>query len=203
MNLGFNPRAVAGALLCAIALAPVTARAAEEHRGFMVYLQGGGYSPVADLTEDGTASFKTGFVVGGGVGYRFNRYLALRGSLNYARTEAEAARRTARHAVNGMDVDRLLYDADLQLRYPTERGFSPYVFAGGGAVTISPDVDGVDSFTKGAGKFGIGFSYDFRDSGVSLFAEGTGWVYGFDRYDFDKTQVDIAWTAGIAYRFGL
>jgi opacity protein-like surface antigen len=198
MNLKSHLTVLAGALSCAILLAPTAAGAADDEPGFLVYLQGGGYSPVTDLDDDGAASFDTGYVLGGGIGYRFNRHVALRTSFNYARTDVDLGRSQA----GNVDFERLIYDIDLQLRFPTQSGFAPYVFAGGGGITMEPDIEGADSFTKGAGKFGLGFSYDFSNSGVSLFAEGTGWVYGFDRFGYDKTQVDIAWTAGVAYRFG-
>ncbi len=192
--------ALAGALVVSLgALTPVAASAADEDSGVFVYAQGGGYSPVQDLNDPGTAQFKTGFVAGGGLGYRFNRYVALRGNFNFARTEADA--RT--FVIDGTKFNRFLYDADVQLRYPSDGGLAPYLFAGGGAVTVKQDIDNApDSFTKGAGKFGVGLSYDFPKSGASVFAEGTGWVYKWDRFGFDKTQVDIAWTAGVAYRFG-
>ena len=47
-----------------------------------------------------------------------------------------------------------------------------------------------DSFTEGAGKFGVGFSYQIPRSKVRLYIEGAGWVYKWDRYGFDKTQFD-------------
>jgi hypothetical protein len=37
---------------------------------------------------------------------------------------------------------------------------------------------------------------------MSMPRRGTGRVYGFERHGLDKTQVDIAWTAGLVCRFG-
>jgi hypothetical protein len=118
IGLGRSEGTNVEALLCAIALAPVTARAAEENRGFLIDLQGGGYTPVSDIDEAGSAQFETGFLVGGDVAYRFNRYLAVRGSFNFARTEADAPR----YVIDATNFDRLLSAADLQLRHPTGSG---------------------------------------------------------------------------------
>jgi hypothetical protein len=192
--------ACALATLAMVSLGTVSARA-QDDRGVVVFAQGGGYSPVTDLNDAGTASFKTGFVVGGGIGYQFNRYVVARGNFNFARTEAQAPG----SAMDATKYNRFLYDADLQLRYPFPNGVTPYVFGGGGAVTIKQDVTSATSFTKPAGKFGVGLAYQFPHSGASLFAEGTGWAYNWDKDlnpRFDKTQVDIAWTAGLSYRFG-
>jgi hypothetical protein len=189
-----------GAVLsCALAvttgvLAPSGARAADDVRGAFVSVQGGGYSPLRDLDDAGTASFKTGYMVGGSVGYQFTRHVAVRGSFSFARTEADAPLRS----FDGSKFNRFFYDADVQLRYPTDGGLSPYVFVGGGGVTV----DNAVSFAKGAGKFGVGLSYDFKDSGFGVFVEGTGWMYDFEDHGFDKTQVDVAWTGGIVYRLG-
>jgi hypothetical protein len=69
-----------------------------------------------------------------------------------------AAARTARqhrlfrYRERSSSTPAYLYDVDLQLHYPTNSGFSPYVFAGGGGVTVDQE----NSFSKAAGKFGMG-----------------------------------------------
>jgi opacity protein-like surface antigen len=198
MNRRFPACTLVTTLLLGGALLPGSARA-EDERGVIVFAQGGGYSPVTDLDDAGSASFKTGFAVGGGVGYQFNRHVALRGNFTFARTEADAPA----FGFDATKFNRFLYDADVQLRYPTQSGFTPYVFAGGGATTIKQDIDSdPPSFTKGAGKVGVGVAYEIADSNLSVYAEGTGWLYKWDRNGFDKTQFDVAWTAGLSYRFG-
>jgi hypothetical protein len=80
---------------------------------------------------------------------------------------------------------------------------------GGGAVTVSPDVVGMDSFTKPAGKIGAGLSYTFPRSGMAIFAEWDGWVYEWDesaRLDVpnsnpNKTQFDTTWSGGLRFVF--
>jgi hypothetical protein len=115
-----------------------------------------------------------------------------------------------RPGMNGLEFNRVFYDADLQLRYPFESGFSPYVFAGGGAITVDQDRDGDlfdgdpgrDHFTTGAGKLGAGVNYRIPNSAVELYAEGAGWIYNWDRNGFDRRQFDTTWDGGIAFRFG-
>jgi hypothetical protein len=127
---------------------------------------------------------------------------ALRGNFTFARAEVQSD--LGALTLAGTKFNRFLYDADLQFRYPLRGGIAPYVFVGGGAVTVKHDVTPNEpTFTKGAGKFGVGISYRIPKSNVGLYAEGTTWVYAWDRYGFDRTQFDTTWSGGLSYRFGL
>jgi len=188
-----------------LAVAPVHAQENDQDgSGLVLSVGGGGFSPLTELDDPGDADFKTGFRVGGGLAYQFNRYVALRGNFNFARSEGRDTR-TGISPIRGVKFDRFLYDADLQLRYPFASGVTPYVFVGGGAMTVNPPDSAPDqeSFTKGAGKVGAGFSYQIPRSNVGLYLEGAGWIYNWDRYGFDKRQFDTTWGGGISYRFGL
>jgi hypothetical protein len=175
----------------------------------LFFLNGGGWNNLTDLDNAGTARFKTGYNVGGGLGVQFTDWAALRGVYSFSRTEG---RNAALAPINGQRFDRHYYGADLQFRAPMTSGFSPYLFVGGGAVTINPSADVLfsptgarfngDTFTKGAGRFGVGFEYQVPNSGFGLFAQGDGWIYKWDRYGFNRTQVDTNWGAGLSYRFG-
>jgi opacity protein-like surface antigen len=195
---------LAGAGLIAL-LAGAPAGAQEEgqrDRGVVLSVGGGGFSPLTELDDPGDVDFRTGYRVGGGLAYEFNRYVAVRGNFNFARSEGRDIR-TGLSPLRGNKFNRFLYDADIQLGYPLSGGAKPYVFVGGGAITISPDTTPEqDSFTKGAGKFGVGLSYQIPRSNVGLYVEGAGWLYKWDRYGFDKTQFDTTWGGGISYRFG-
>lgn len=172
-------------------------------------LQGGGFSSIRELDDAEMVDFERGWSLGTGLGYQINNYLALRGNVAFARAEIQD-RRAISLDMTGQRFNRVFYDADLQLRYPFASGFSPYLLAGGGAITVDHDRDGDlfdgdpgrDHFTKGAGKVGLGLSYRIPDSGVELYAEGTGWIYKWDRNGFDRTQFDTTWDGGIAFRFG-
>jgi hypothetical protein len=194
-----------GAALLVLAAAPQL-RAQEEDRGegsaIVLYGAGGGFSSLAHLDTGNTTNFKTGFNVGAGAGYQFNKYVVLRGNFTFARAEAQSDLGTI--AIAGTKFNRFLYDGDLQLRYPLRGGVAPYVFVGGGVVTVKHDITPSEpNFTKGAGKFGVGFSYQIPRSNVGLYAEGTTWVYKWDRYGFNRTQFDTTWSGGFSYRFSL
>jgi opacity protein-like surface antigen len=147
--------------------------------------------------------FKTGYNVGGGLAYQFNRHVALRGNFTFARAEGRDIS-GGLTSIGGTKFNRLLYDADVQFRAPLSGGATPYLFVGGGGVTIKPDVTPSQaSFTKGAGKVGVGINYQIPRSNLGLYVEGTGWLYKWDRYGFDKTQFDTTWSGGLSYRFRL
>lgn len=187
-----------GGLIAVLAAAPVAAQDNGD-RAVFVYAHGGGFSPLTDLNDAGTADFKTGFDAGGGIGVQLNKYVALRGNFTFARATARGTT-----SFSGTKFNRFFYDGDIQVRYPFKGGVAPYVFAGGGGVSIDQSGStGEPTFTKGAGKAGVGLSYQIPRSNVGLYAEGTGWVYKWDRNGFDKTQFDTTWSGGISYRFGL
>ena len=56
-------------------------------RSIFVFGHGGGFSSLEDLNAAGTADFDTAFNVGGGVGLQLNKYLAVRGSLDFAKSD--------------------------------------------------------------------------------------------------------------------
>jgi hypothetical protein len=163
----------------------------------LFFANGGGNSALTNLNDAGTASLNTGWTAGGGLGVQLNRFAALRGTFDFARTEGEGS---ALGTLNGQRLNRYFYGGDLQLRYPTSSGFAPYLLLGAGAVTIDSKDDGAfESFTKFAGKGGLGVEYQLRNN-VGLFAQGATYVYDYDRGGFDKTQWDLLWTAGLSYR---
>lgn len=169
----------------------------EDRPSWIVFANGGGYTPLNDFNSSGTASLKAGWSVGGGAGIQVNRYLALRATLDYARAKGD----DGSIAFEGQTLRHWFYGGDLQLRYPTASGLAPYLLVGAGAVTI----DGKDtptlpnSFTKFAGKAGLGLEYNLP-SGLGLFVQGATYIYNFDRGGFDKNQADLVWSGGLSYR---
>lgn len=188
--------------LAAALLIAAAGHLSAQDRGVSIYGYGGGYSSLVDLDAADTQDFKTGFNVGGGISVDLHRYVAIRGDFTFSRSELRNG---------GVDTDnkfnKLFYGGDLVLRYPFAGGFTPYVFGGGGAVTLDDDADTnpAPSSTRGAGRFGIGFSYQFWGSPIGIFAQGTGWVYSYDEVQFPQfteTQFDAVYSAGLSYRFG-
>lgn len=175
--------------------------AAREGPRLVFFANGGGNSSLTDLNDAGTASFKTGWTVGGGVGLQLNRYVALRGTFDYSRAEGQG---TGAGALLGQKLDHYFYGGDVQLRYPSRGGLAPYLVLGAGAVTIdNKDVTSFERFTKFAGKGGLGLEYVIPRSDVGFFVQGSTWLFGYDRGGFDKTQAKILWTGGLSYRLPL
>ena len=173
-----------------------------EGRPLLIYAQGGAYSPLVHLDPQRDVDFKMGFTVGGGVGYQVNRHLAIRGSFNFSR--AGLRDESFNSTITGTKFNRYLYDCEVQLRYPVRVGVAPYLVVGAGGLTVQRDsVRTRSSFTKAAVKIGLGLSYQIAESPASVHLQTTGWIYQWDRYGFDNTQVDVAISAGLSYRFKL
>ena len=188
----------AALVLSLLAPAALSAQTTSQQRNVILFANGGGVSPVTDLNDAGTASLKTGWAAGGGVGVQINPYVAVRGTFDLTRTEGEGS---AAGALSSANLNHYFYGGDVQLRYPTASGLAPYVLLGAGAVTIdNADDDAFESFTKFAGKGGLGVEYVFAQNNFGLFAQATSYLYDYDRTGFDKTQADLLWTAGLSYR---
>jgi outer membrane protein with beta-barrel domain len=193
-----NTRRLTGALVLALALA---APAAAQDRAVFLFARGGGYNGLSNLDDAGTSDFKkVGFNVGGGVGVQLHRYVSVRGDLTFARNELRDNQLTT-----GTKLNRFFYDAALQLQYPTASGLEPYLFAGGGAVTLHEVGTSGQNKTKAAGTFGLGFNYRIPNSQFGVFAEGKSWLYKLNGMQgalagIDKTQYDIAWSGGVSYK---
>ena len=194
----FTGSGISAALLLSLLVpAAASAQTAADRPSVVLFANGGGNSTVTDLNDAGTASLKTGWTAGGGIGWQINPFLAVRGTFDFARAEGDGAA----NAFNGQKFNQYFYGGDVQLRYPTASGFAPYLLLGAGAVTID-NVDNAtfDSFTKLAGKGGLGVEYVPPGSNLGFFAQAASHIYHFDRNGFDKTQADVLWTAGLSYR---
>lgn len=197
-----------GILLASLAL---TGPLAAQEQKLQLFVHGGGYSMTQDVDPGGLADFDTGFNVGAGVGVVLSKYIAVRADFTYGRAEANDRRPDGAGliggALNGEDFNHYLYGGDIQLRLPVGDRLVPYIFAGGGGITLDPafTAEGAESFTNGAGKFGAGVEWNFAGTGFGLIAQGTTWVYDLDNttFGFDETQYDVTYSLGVSYAFGL
>lgn len=178
---------------------------AAQDRAFYLGAFGGGSSKLTDLSASSapTASFKAGWALGGIAGIDFSRYLGLRAQLTYNKANAQGAA-----SFTGIAFRRFYYGGAIELRYPVGANFAPYLYLGGGGVTINQtiadtsDSGGVGVFSKAAGLAGVGFRYGLGDSPLSLFVEGQTAMYKFDQGGFNRSQVDLVYVGGLSYRFG-
>lgn len=170
---------------------------AAQDRGVVVQMLGGGYSHVNNLNAAGTAHWNTGFNAGIAVGYQANQYVGIHGDLALARNKAIGVMPFANTSFN-----RYFYGAHIELSYPVTERFSPFVFGGGGGVTIDQQgTSGIATFTKPAAMFGAGMSFALPNSNASVLLEGKGLTYKWDKAGFNKTQFDLSYSLGFAYRF--
>lgn len=193
----------AAALAALFAVAPLAAQtpAQEEDtdRGVIVGVYGGWYDHLLDLTANHTADFAPGVSYGATVGVQLNRYLALHGDFTFTRNRAEGDATFA-----GMMFDRFFYGAHAEVGYPMLGGVTPYVFLGGGAVTIDEvgNAATIAPFTRPAAMFGAGFFAKLFGTRFELFAEAKNLVYKWDQGGFDPVQWYIPTTGGQMYRIG-
>jgi hypothetical protein len=184
------------------AASPALAQSPPDGPGVVISAQGGGLNALGNLDVANNVDFKTGFNVGGSVGYLFNRFVAVRGNVTFARADARDAILRA-GSIGGTTFNRYYYDVDFQVRAPLGGGVTPYLSVGGGGVTVKPDVaPNQPAFTKGAGKVSAGLSFEIPHSNAAIHVEGTSRIYQWDQLGFNKTQVDLTWSGGVSYRFG-
>lgn len=198
--MSFHKQVLGALILGLVLVQPISA----QERGFSVTVRGGGFNSLTDLNDAGTADFKkTGYNVGGGIGFDLHRYVALRGDFAFARNELQQ-----NDADTGSDLNRFFYDAGVQLQYPFANGLQPYLFVGAGGVTLHPVGTSDRDQTKFAGTGGLGVNYTIPGTNLGVLIEGKGWLYELselpgDLSGFDETQFDATWSAGLSYRFPL
>ena len=186
--------------LALVAARPGQAQQSAPPQELYVYGTGGGLSPLTSLDGNSADKFKTGFTVGGGVGWRLLPILDLRGDFNYG----EATVKNESAVLAGEKYRKLYYGAEFVLRYPTRSGFAPFIGVGAGGVTIDPSNSAtatLTSFTKFAGRSSIGLEYAIPKSKLSLLTQATGWLYKVNQSGLDKTQLDLQYNVGVSYRF--
>jgi hypothetical protein len=216
--MSYRNRLAAVALAAMFAAAPL---AAQFERSTVVGVYAGDYSHMVDFNAAGTARFMPGYDLGATAGVQLNRYVALHGDFTFHGCDAQGNASFA-----GRNFDLLFYGAHVELGYPLLGGVTPYVFVGGGAVTIHELGSGaaLAPFTKPAGMFGAGFFYPIFGP-LELFGEAKQLVYRWDRggtppvlwdvtttdgqthrvaFDtgrFNRTLWDATYTFGLSYRF--
>ena len=184
---------IAAALL--LAAAPL---AAQGEREIVVSLYGGGADHLADLQKSPPAWFMPGYSIGTSVGVQLNNNIGLHGDFTYTRNPVEGS-----GLIAGRDVNRFFYGLHAEFRYPM-RQWTPFTFAGFGAVTI--DQLGLDAFkptTRPAAMFGGGVFYRIPVTRLEMVGEIKGLAYNWNMAGFHRNMVDVTYAAGLAYRFGL
>lgn len=187
-------RLFAIAIVLSIAAVPLAA----QEREFVVSLFGGGADHLADLQKSPPAWFMPGYSVGASIGVQLTNNVGLHGDFTYTRNPIDGS-----GTIAGRDVNRFFYGVHAEFRYPVTQ-WTPFVFAGAGAVSI--DQLGLDTFsptTRPAVMYGAGLFYRIQGTRLELVGEVKGLTYNWNMAGFHRNMVDVTYTAGLAYRFGL
>ena len=187
-----RPARIAALLL--LVAAPLAAQ-----RQFIVTAFGGGADHLADLKSSPPAWFMPGYSVGASIGYGLTSSFSIQGDFTYTRNPVEGAAPLAGH-----DVNRFYYGVHAEYRYQLAHNAAPFVFGGLGAVTI--DQLGVDNFsptTRPALMYGGGIFFTVPQTPLEIVGEIKGLTYNWNMAGFHRNMVDVTYTAGLSYRFGL
>jgi len=166
-----------------------------------LFVSGGGYSTLKSLNADGTADFKTGFTLGGGIGFEVDRNVEMRVSLTGAQSHF------LKDGVGtGVYLNRYYFTGDVKGQYPLAGGVTPYGTIGGGVVLLHEKGTTGGNRTRGFAHLGVGLAYAVRKD-LSCFVQGDGFFYSLSELSggalgaFTRSQSDVAWSAGVAYKF--
>ena len=180
-----------GAMLTVAAVASLGA----QERSLVVSVYGGGADHLADLQSSPAAYFMPGYNVGGSVGVQLSRHFAIHGDFTYTRNPSRGAAPFA-----GNDVNRFFYGAHFEARLPLG-AVAPFVFLGGGAVTIDQlGIDQFDQTTRAAAMYGGGLFYSIPRSRFEVFGEVKGFAYLWDLAGFNRMMYDVTYAGGLSYR---
>ena len=170
-----------------------------------MYFHAGGVSTLEQLNTAGTDYLKTGIAAGGGLRWLLGDDLpglSLRGEVTSVRSELRSPR-----VGSGTRINLLFYGVDLGCTCLSTGHFVSDFFAGGGGVSIHPAASGEATRTKPFLRFGVNLRYGLV-SRLQLFAQGDALVFHLDGFPstsvlgrYHHRQVDLAYTAGVAFRF--
>ena len=171
---------------------PAAIQAQEEGGLGLTVFAGAQNSPTA-FDAFRSVEYDAGVRMGAGLVFFIDEYVSVRGSVAFA---GNSGRETGAVSED-IDFSRTYYGAELKVGYPMDSGVAPYVFAGGGLVTVDRSSPSYSyDMTEGAGLIGLGASFRVNES-VSVFAEGQGWIYS--RQTVGGTQIDKTLNVGLTY----
>lgn len=195
--------AVATLVAGALSLVGASASAVESEHDPSVFATAGTTSSLRDLEPSLSFGLDAGVNLGAGVAMPLSDSFAVRASYAFSRAESDAVPGVP---IATQEFNRHYMGADLQLK-PTlgSQSVRPFLSAGLGLVNVTAAQPlgsfRDDDFTKPAGRFGVGLEYQPARSSFGLYTEASGWLYDWDGFGLDRTQLDTNWVAGLSYRF--
>ncbi len=143
-------------------------------------------------------SYDGGIQVGGGIGLQLYENVTIRGDFAWVKN----AGREGAPVNEDVDFQRMYSGASLEVSLPLDSGLAPYVFGGGGFVSLDRQAsDYAYDVTESAGLLGGGLRYTPPGSSVQFFAQGAAWMYS--NHAVTELQTDLVLSAGIGWALPL
>ena len=169
-----------------------------------VFTYGGGYTALKDVNTIGAAEFRTGFTIGGGIGYEVDENVELRATITGAQSQLAQD-----GSPTGVYLNRYYLTADVKGGHRLGNGLKPYGLLGAGAVLLHEKGSSGADKTRGVVHLGLGVAYSVGKSRFSVFVQGDGFAYSLTGMTspsfvrFAATQIDVGWSLGASYRLPL
>lgn len=195
------PSRVTIPVLAAVVTALTAAPARGQVQAVTVFAHGGGYNALKSVNTIGTADFKTGFNLGGGIGVQVDPNVEFRASVTGAQSHF-----LDDGAETGVFLNRYYFGGDIKAQYVLQEGVAPYGLLGGGAVLLHEKGTSGSDKLQGFAHLGLGISRTIRTSGFSLFVQGDWFIYSLSQLTggrlrpYSRTQFDLGWSAGASYK---
>lgn len=182
---------LASALLWLLAMPGSTSAQQDEGIGLTIFT--GAQNSPTSFDAFRSVEYDAGVRFGAGVIFVIDEYVSVRGTVALSNNTGSESGAVS----EDIDFSRQYYGAQVQVQYPATSTLSPYVFAGGGLVTVERSAQSYSyDMTEGAGLFGVGASFRLNES-LALYAEGQGWIYS--RQTVGDTQLDKTVNVGLTY----
>ena len=179
-------------VLAVLAVAPLSAQ--DEESALILFGSAGFLNSPEDFDVFRDVAYDGGIQVGGGVGLQLYENVTIRGDFAWVKNSG----RESAPVSEDVDFQRMYFGASLELNLPLDSGLAPYVFGGGGFVTLDRKAsDYAYDVTEGAGLLGGGLRYTPPGSSVQFFAQGAAWMYS--NHAVTELQTDAVISAGIGW----
>lgn len=191
-------------VIAATLLAAGSVRATAQESAIKLLVYGGGYTAQKDVSTISSARFRTGFTIGGGIGYEIDNHVEVRATLTGAQSQL-----LQDGAPSGVYLNRYFVAADVKGAYPLAGGITPYGLLGAGAVLLHEKGASRADKTQGFAHLGVGIAYPIGKTGLAVFAQSNLFAYSLSGMTsptfvrFSATQIDLGWSAGASYRLPL
>src|SRR5436309_15699187 len=150
-------------ILAAAVLVAGSVRATAQESAIKLLVYGGGYTAPKDVSTVSSATFRTGFTLGGGIGYEIDKNVEVRATLTGAQSQLAQD-----GSPTGVYLNRYYVAADVKGGYPLASGITPFGLLGAGAVLLHEKGSSGADKTRGFAHLGFGVAYAVGKSGLAV-----------------------------------